>query len=223
MRLRCACVVIILAIAAAWALPARAFFGTFPVSDDVWDVKQGGAITGSSDILAGSSAWNMIGACEGSVEPYSGSALFADNASSGSWHWIRHSTPTDVHIISFNVFASNDGPGAYARSFDYIRLSYIPTGGTQWVTYYEAPIAVPYLYEEEFGQLLFSHTLDHAITGHQFQAEFRQHTDVEYAKGPRVLELDGFVTAPEPGSVLCICTAVISFAGFVTRGRRSSR
>jgi hypothetical protein len=217
MNLRYASIAIV-AAGLMLASPAFAFFGAFPASDDLWDVNQGGYVTGSSTIFAGSSAWNMIGAQDGTVEP--GAGLFADGQAAGFSHWVRWSTPTYVTVDEFRVFALHD-PADMGRSFDYFLLRAIPLGGTEYVTVYESPIGVPYAYQEEFGGLLFSHVFATPVRAYQFEAQFRQHTDVEYGQGPRVVELDAFGTIPEPGALLAISTAIIGFAGFARRRRQS--
>lgn len=216
MNLRYASIAII-AAGLMWASPAFAFFGVFPASDDLWDVNQGGYVTDSSTIFPGNSAWNIIGRQEGTVEP--GAGLFVDGRSAGYVHWLRWNTPTDVTVNEFRVFAAHDA-GNLGRSFDYFVLRAIPYGGTEYETVYESPIGVPYAYQDEFGGLLFSHVLAAPVRAHQFEAQFRQHTDVEYAEGPRVIELDAFGAVPEPGSLLAISTAIIGFSGFARRRRQ---
>jgi hypothetical protein len=219
MNLRFQCIIAAIAVLLC-ALPASAFYGTFPVGNDLWDVNQGGVVTGSSAMLSGSNASDMIGAAEGSVE--AGTGLFADNYPIGQDHWLRWTTPTNVTVGDFKVYAAHDGGESAARSFDYFTLRAIPLGGTDYVTIYETAIDVPYVLEDEFGGLLFSHKLSVPVTAHQFEAHFRQHTEVAYAMGPRVVELDAFAAlpVPEPGGLLAVSSAIISLAGFAHRRRQ---
>lgn len=198
MSKKCWCLAAVTAIVLLWMAPGSASFAGGPSYNDLWDVSQGAQVTASSPIHSGCFAKEMFGDASGYVEP--GIALFSDDYTSGTWHYVRWTTPTDVTVGSFSLYADHDPDwNGYGRSFNRFELLAKRAGG--WETIFATDVCVPYVHQDASSKLLISHVLSEPVTAREFEARFRQHTDVPYAKGPRVIELDGLAVVPEPGAL----------------------
>jgi len=212
------CALASVALVLAFIMPASASIVVGPSSDDLWDVSQGSVVTDSSPILCGSDASNILGANLGYIEPGQGVTLFADCYGSGAWHYVRWITPQDVTVGAFNLYAAHDGySNGYGRSFNRFELLAKPTGSATWETIFAQDVTVPYAYLDESTKLLICAVLSQPVTAREFEARFRQHTDVAYAKGPRVFELDGFGAVPEPGTLVGISGGLIGLIGLIRK------
>ncbi|MDH7602064.1 MAG: PEP-CTERM sorting domain-containing protein [Armatimonadota bacterium] len=187
-----------------------------PRYDDLWDIAKGAVVTASSNIYYGSNARNMLGAFEGWIEAGQGTTLFADDQVAGYVHWVRWSVPADVTVGGFDLYAGHDGINL-GRSFDHFTLLAVPAGQTNWVVIFDTDIPVPYPHTGYFEEPLLSAVFAQPITARDFEARFRQHTNTQYAKGPRVIELDGLEYVPEPGSAVVLGSALAAVAALRRR------
>jgi hypothetical protein len=181
-------------------MTAGRVYAEAPVTTDLWDVAQGTVVNGSSPVMGGSSAYNIFGDSQGSIENFGDvvtPAIFADGMGDGSVHWVKWTTLSPVSIKSFNLFADHDGGGGLDRSFSYFEL-YYKDSANKWQKMFESNIDVPYVFVDGASRLLLSENVA-PVTAQTFRANFWQTEGTAHGWGPRVIELDGFdKVVPEP-------------------------
>ena len=178
------------ALAALVLGPARSGAAfSFGRPNDVWDVSQGATVTNTSGVLAVSSANDMFGGSDSTVE--TGTTLFRDDQDAGFVHFVEWHTPAPVTIQAFNLYANDDGSSG-DRGFTTFRLFVKNTNTSMFDQVYSA--AVPSNpYPDNNIEL---HATITPVVGQDFRAEFVQFANTSTpARGPRIRELDAG-TAP---------------------------
>ena len=200
----------ILVLAACVALAWPTMAGAAPtVFDDPWDVSQGTSIIGSSPVL--NSAANLIGGASG-IE--AGNLLFSDAYPAGTVHWVEWQTTDPVAIARFNLVAVHETTDR--RSMDHFALFAWTDDGWNTVLYDE-DVPLPYgggPYYTELNYLELNALVASVVSADRFRAEFTQASTVLSARGPRIVELDGYLI-PEPAT-----TGLMALGGLVAMIRR---
>ena len=173
--------------------------------DDLWDVSQGIAVVDNSYTHSGSRPENMFGGVGGTAETTN--TLFIDTRSAGFVHWVQWRTLDPVIIEAFNLVAAHDGGGGRdARERGFSRFTLTALVGQDWVTLYDYVPSNPYGGGVNYTDVYFlelNDNVDVHVTASDFRAAFVQYGDrTAGAKGPRILELDGYgVVVPEPSTI----------------------
>ncbi|MBA4064117.1 MAG: hypothetical protein C0501_10470 [Isosphaera sp.] len=199
-----------------------------PISTDIWDISQGVVVTAQSGVVPTSSARNLLGAAEGTVE--AGNVLFRDDRPAGFVHFVEWRTPVPVLVTGFNLFAIHDGAPFDANERGFRRFTLLardPATG-DFGSVFEFFPTNPYT-QAGPDFLLVAAALA-PLTAQEFRAEFEQFGDrTPPARGPRVIELDGFgsvapgtAAVPEPATALLLATGA-GVAGAYARGRARGR
>lgn len=181
---------------------------------DLWDVSNGIAIIANSGAQFGS-IYDMFGASSSYYAPEIGRTIFADWMPLNYRHCVEWQTAQTVTVGRVALWAEHDS-GSYGRSFN--RFSLEAWDGTGYFTVLDTPIALPYTYAHGVQGLVIDAVLSTPVTASRFMASFYQGTEVAWASGPRVLELDAFGPVPEPSSIAALAIGLLSLAG--TRRRR---
>ncbi len=81
-----------------------------PSTNDLWDISQGSAVTGTSGLNPECDDRDMFGGDFTTVPSEVGRTVFADGQPPGFVHYTEWQTPVPVTVSSFNLFAAGDGP-----------------------------------------------------------------------------------------------------------------
>lgn len=204
-------------------------------SIDVWDVAAGITVTSHSPVsryedypvlYGGPFTIDIRDMFGGNFSDHSlypneiGNVRFRDGLGAGAVHWVEWMTPSPVIVESFVLHARGDGPEvAYRRSYSRFRLFGREASSDPFTLLFDfSPSSYP---QPEF----LSADLP-AVRASQFRVEFTQFSNNLFG-GPRIFELDGFITAvPEPTTIgmhtLGLLSVAIALFHRVRRGRRSA-
>lgn len=196
-------------------------------TDDAWDTSQGSVVTAHSPTLhSGELASDMFGTTSGAD---GNRLVFADYRAAGTVHWVEWQTPAPLTIQSFNLYAQHDDhryapagqcdlPTGYRdaqhRGFDHFTLKAWDGAGFN-IVLYDADIPLgddnashpgenARLYDPQ-GLISGSrNTLNFTVavrpvSTDRWRAEFRQVGCPSNESGPRIVELDGFVSSDGDG------------------------
>jgi hypothetical protein len=187
------------------------------VNTDLWDIQQGCQLTGASThgVYIGSDLRNMFGGNLGTIEV--GNTVFYDAQifGPGTVTWVSWSTPEPINLSRFVLTVAADGnyPATYNRAIQGFNL-YISDTPHLYDSNWGAPVFQSGLLPTPLGEYsngIYNYTLDHtfpaALTGQHFKADF---VHGSYVTGPRIIELDGYGTIPEPAA-LALLTPLLLF------------
>lgn len=175
---------------------------------DAWDLSRGAIVTSSSGSVGVSSANDMLGGHDATVE--TGTTLFRDDQAAAFVHFIEWSTPTPVEIRAFSLYANDDGAQTKDRGFSEFRLFARNTGTLLFEQISSfTPAGNPY----PDGEIELHALIAPPVVAKDFRAEFVQAAGTNTpARGPRIRELDaatalgdedgGFVP-PDKGAAKC--------------------
>jgi hypothetical protein len=202
---------IVLAVMALGVLsvPALALDDT----TDLWDVKQGGEVTGSAIVAyTGSSLRNMFGAMEGTVEP--GNAIFDDGGSGwqakGEYNfWVTWKTLDVISLKRFTLDLLRDTPGIWGDADNravyrfnlYYSSTNLPAVSSDWNLIYTTGND-PIIYNGNLYSI--DYTFASAFQGQYFKADFIKGS---VYTSPRIGELNGYgptSSVPEPTTMLLL-------------------
>ena len=193
-------------------------------SDDLWDVSNGATITDHSPLhsASGSQASSMFGYFNTSNLYNEGeNTLFSDRQVDDFVHYVEWETENPVTVNSFNVIASH-GTDPYTkndRGFKTFRLYCSTDDSSSWNILYSYDTLDPYGGGDNYPQSNYLELYDtfSTVTAQQFRAEFVQfgRRDVNTSSaGPKIHELDGYYTVPEPTSLLLTTLGIMGLAGY---------
>ncbi len=193
-------------------------------SDDLWDVSQGTVVTGNSDLHHISNPANMFGNSIPDYQYHEGeNTIFVDGKPTGFVHWIEWETLNPVSINSFNLVASHDPTNTAYRAISTFNL-YSWSGGF-WDLIYSYDASNPYGGGETYTEDNFLELYDtfSTVIAQDFRAEFVQYSDAGggLASGPRIHELDGYYTVPEPCSVILMSLGLLGFVSYRKNSKNS--
>ena len=119
---------------------------------------------------------------------------------------------TPVTINSFNLVAAHDESPRDARTRGFSRFSLYAKSGDNWVNLYNYYPDNPYGGGTNYlpANFLELNDIVAETTAQEFRAEFVQYGDITAgAKGPRILELDGYYI-PEPATLIILTCGVFA-------------
>jgi hypothetical protein len=185
-----------------------------PISlTDLWDTSQGSTVVTHTGTLSGAvfDIRNMFG-----FGGAGGQTLFADYRGAGYVHAVEWQTSAPVTLLSFSLWAQNEGMDR--RAFNRFTL-FSDSGGT-WQEIYDTGPGFSY---PSTPALNLEQDVT-PVTAQDFRAEFVQAPYTSgNASGPRILELDGFDTyldgsVPEPATL-----SLLALGGLAVLRRRRRR
>lgn len=188
-----------------------------PSGNDAWDVSSGITYIGGTPTM--NSPLNMFGGNDGQVEP--GHTVFVDWYGAGFTHTVEWCTPRVISLKRFKLYATGDGPWSQKRTMDFFRLWAKDLGTGQFQVVYSAWIPSPYgtPYPDD-PELLLNVILPQTVESSDFYAEFRQATNIQWAKGPRIIELDGYETGLGQASLTALSGGELNLAACEFSGGR---
>ena len=164
-------------------------------TDDLWDLKQGAVVTGSSSVNGGFDARDFLGGSFGNIA--AGQGIFADNQPTSFVHYLEWQTPAPVMIGGFVVFAEGDG-AAFNNQREFaqfvLKAKSSPAAPDYDLTLfsYDVP-SHPYDFVDPINRIVILTNIA-PVTAAAFRAEFVQYPSGSGFDGPRVWELDGYQT-----------------------------
>ncbi|MBM3492840.1 MAG: hypothetical protein FJX72_00745 [Armatimonadetes bacterium] len=162
---------------------------------NLWDIRHGAQVTGSSEVVAGCDIRDLLGGVYGSIEG-GGVVLFADGKADGFVHNVDWRAAGTMKLERIAIYARGDG-GSDNREFGEIRLFRREPSGWTLIERFEP--GHPYRYEDAGPGLLRTVTLKEPVMAREFRAEFVQRGSAgAVPMGPRVLQLVGIGTLAAP-------------------------
>ncbi len=212
-----AVIILITFVSNSWSMPIS--------SSDLWDISNGTTVTANSPLHSASysKASNMFGDFTATNNYNEGeNTLFSDRQVDDFIHYVEWETANPVTVNSFNLVASHAPEPQYSRNdrgFKNFSLYYSTDDSSEWIMLYSYDTLSPYGGGENYPESNYLELYDtfSIVTAQQFRAEFVQagRRDVNtYSAGPRIFELDGYYTVPEPASLLLTTLGIMGLSGF---------
>lgn len=182
---------------------------------DLWDVSNGTTIIANSATLFGDIR-DMFGANDSPYAPERGHTIFEDWRPLNYQHWVEWQTPQAVTVGRVVLWAEHDA-SPWGRSFNRFSLEAWDDADAAYITILDTQVAIPYVYVQDVQGLVLDAILFSPVTASRFRASFYQGTEVAWASGPRILELDAFGPVPEPTSAAALAVGLFWLGGIRRR------